>query len=72
MTDATPTSTKAAITKADLAPLELKMLIRVSRPGPYVGLNGKAVQRLIELGLVKTRVAGFTLTDEGMRVLREG
>ncbi|MBB3933576.1 hypothetical protein GGR25_004649 [Kaistia hirudinis] len=66
MTDATP-----ATTKADLAPLELKMLIRVSRPGPYVGLNGKAVQRLIELGLVKTRVAGYTLTDEGMRLLRE-
>jgi hypothetical protein len=65
MTDATP-----AVSKTDLSALELKMLIRVSRPGPYVGLNGKAVQRLIELGLVKTRVAGYTLTDEGMRVLR--
>lgn len=64
------TEAKPALTKADLAPMELKMLIRVSRPGPYVGLNGKAVQRLIELGLVKTRVAGFILTEEGMALLR--
>ncbi|MBN8999093.1 MAG: hypothetical protein J0H54_06775 [Rhizobiales bacterium] len=66
------TDAKSGPTKADLAPMELKMLVRVSRPGPYVGLDGKAVQRLIELGLVKTRVSGFTLTDEGMRLLREG
>lgn len=65
MTDAKP-----ALTKADLSAIELKMLVRVSRPGPYVGLNGKAVQRLIELGLVKTRVAGYTLTEEGMGLLR--
>jgi len=64
------TEAKPDLSKADLSALELKMLVRVSRPGPYVGLNGKAVQRLIELGLVKTRVAGYTLTDEGMRVLR--
>ena len=64
------TEAKPDLSKADLTALELKMLVRVSRPGPYVGLNGKAVQRLIELGLVKTRVAGYTLTDEGMRVLR--
>lgn len=64
------TAEKPALTKADLAPMELKMLVRVSRPGPYVGLDGKAVQRLIELGLVKTRVAGFTLTEEGMQLLR--
>lgn len=64
------TTEKAATTKTDLSALELKMLVRVSRPGPYVGLNGKAVQRLIELGLVKTRVAGYVLTDEGMQVLR--
>ena len=72
MTETKNDADKPALTKADLAPMELKMLIRVSRPGPYVGLDGKAVQRLIALGLVKTRVAGFTLTEEGMRLLREG
>ncbi len=61
---------KTEVAKSDLSAIELKMLVRVSRPGPYVGLNGKAVQRLIELGLVKTRVAGYVLTDEGMALLR--
>jgi hypothetical protein len=57
-------------TKTDLSALELKALVRVSRPGPYVGLDGKAVQKLIELGLVKTRIGGFVLTQEGMELLR--
>ncbi len=59
------TTAKPTPSKADLSAMELKMLARVARPGPYVGLDGKAVQRLIELGLVKTRVSGYQLTDEG-------
>lgn len=62
---------KPAVTKADLSAMELKMLARVSRPGPYVGLDGKAVQRLIELGLVRGRVNTYTLTEEGFAVLKE-
>jgi hypothetical protein len=59
-----------AVSKTDLNQIELKTLARVARPGPYVGLNGKAVQKLIELGLVRTRVAGFVLTEEGIAILR--
>ena len=59
-----------AVSKTDLNQIELKTLARVARPGPYVGLNGKAVQKLIELGLVRTRVAGYVLTDEGIGILR--
>ncbi|MBN9027654.1 hypothetical protein [Kaistia sp. MMO-174] len=59
-----------AVSKSDLSQIELKTLARVSRPGPYVGLNGKAVQKLIELGLVKTRVAGYVLTEDGISLLR--
>ncbi|MCX5497662.1 hypothetical protein OSH11_23390 [Kaistia dalseonensis] len=62
---------KTEVAKSDLSAIELKTLARVSRPGPYVGLNGKAVQRLIELGLVKTRVSGYVLTEEGMARLRD-
>jgi hypothetical protein len=65
------TTDKPAVTKADLSAMELKMLARVSRPGPYVGLDGKAVQRLIELGLVRGRVNTYTLTEEGFAVLKE-
>ena len=65
------TTDKPAVTKADLSAMELKMLVRVSRPGPYVGLDGKAVQRLIELGLVRGRVNTYTLTEEGFAVLKE-
>lgn len=57
---------------AELSAIEAKTLARLSRPGPYVGLNGKAVQRLIELGLVRTRVGGYVLTVEGMDRLRAG
>lgn len=57
-------------TKADLSAMELKMLARVARPGPYVGLDGKAVQRLIELGLVRSRVNTYTLTEEGIALLK--
>lgn len=64
------TTDKPAVTKADLSAMELKMLARVSRPGPYVGLDGKAVQRLIELGLVRGRVNTYTLTEEGIAVLK--
>ncbi|HEV7283807.1 MULTISPECIES: hypothetical protein [Kaistia] len=59
-----------AVSKTDLSQIELKTLARVARPGPYVGLNGKAVQKLIELGLVRTRVAGYVLTEEGLGILR--
>ncbi|BCP56361.1 hypothetical protein K32_49780 [Kaistia sp. 32K] len=59
-----------AVSKTDLTQIELKTLARVSRPGPYVGLNGKAVQKLIELGLVKTRVNGYVLTEDGIGLLR--
>jgi hypothetical protein len=59
-----------AVSKSDLTQIELKTLARVSRPGPYVGLNGKAVQKLIELGLVKTRVTGYVLTEDGIGLLR--
>ena len=64
------TTDKPAVTKADLSAMELKMLARVSRPGPYVGLDGKAVQRLIELGLVRGRVNTYALTEEGFAVLK--
>ena len=64
------TNEKPALTKADLSPMEQKMLVRVSRPGPYVGLDGKAVQRLIELGLVRGRVNTYTLTEEGIALLK--
>lgn len=61
---------KRAITKAELSAMELKMLARVSRPGPYVGLDGKAVQRLIELGLIRGRVNTYSLTEEGIALLK--
>lgn len=54
----------------ELAPQELKTLKRISRPGPYVGLDGKALQKLIELGLVRGRVGTYVLTQEGMELLR--